>query len=141
MNEKAPVSKLKDNDQQKIAIKIADSLIKAKNPLVISGINCGNEDLLNAALNIANSLRSFNSNVMLSIVLPECNSMGLALIPGKSLDEALELINNEEIETVVILENDLYRRANEKDVDNLFSHARQVIVIDHLENKTSLKQI
>jgi NADH-quinone oxidoreductase subunit G len=61
------------------------------------------------------------------------------LIPGKSLEEALFIVNNEEIETVVILENDLYRRAPEKDVDNLFLRSSNVIVLDHLENKTSLK--
>ena len=45
----------------------------------------------------------------------------------------------EEIDTLVILENDLYRRADEESVDELFERSRQIIVLDHLLNKTTLK--
>ena len=35
---------------------------------------------------------------MLSMVLPECNSMGLALLPGKSFEDLFELAENKEID-------------------------------------------
>ena len=117
LNDKAPVSKLQLKDQQKLADKIALSLKNAKQPLVITGTNCGDEDILHAALNISKALLSFNPEVMLSVVLPECNSMGMALIQGKPLDDVIALANDEEIDTLVILENDLYRRANEESID------------------------
>ena len=60
------------------------------------------------------------------------------LFPGKSFDDAISLADNEEIDTLVILENDLYRRAAEESVDHLFERSRQIIVLDHLLNKTSL---
>ncbi len=133
----APVLKIKMKDQQELAEEVALSLKKAKNPLIISGISCGDEDVIYAALNIAKALLSCDSKVMLSVVLPECNSMGMALIPGKSLDDAFSLTTDEEIDTLVILENDLYRRANKESVDRLFERSRQIIVLDHLMNQTS----
>jgi NADH-quinone oxidoreductase subunit G len=139
LNDKAPVSKIKNEDQQKLSEKIALSLKNARNPLIISGINCGDERTVHAALNITQALLSSDIKVMLSMVLPECNSMGLALIPGKSLDDAITLADNEEIDTLVIVENNLYRRAAGEFVDHLFERSRQIIVLDHLINKTSLR--
>ena len=135
----APVSKIKTEEQQYLAEKIALSLKEAKNPLIISGINCGDEDIVHSALNIARALLSSDKKVMLSMVLPECNSMGLAFIPAKLLDDAVSMTINEEIDTLVILENDLYRRAGKESVDHLFERSRQIIVLDHLLNKTSLQ--
>jgi len=42
------------------------------------------------------------------MIVPECNSMGLSLLPGKAFEDILELTENKEIETLVVLENDLY---------------------------------
>jgi len=42
-------------------------------------------------------------------------------------------------DTVVILENDLYRRAPARDVDNLMQAARHIIVLDHLMTPTASK--
>ena len=58
---------------------------------------------------------------------------------GKSIDEAFTAVQEGKADTVVILENDLYRRADEKPVNDFLSKARQVIVIDHLLNPTSAK--
>jgi NADH-quinone oxidoreductase subunit G len=138
LDDKAPVSINTDKEHKKLAEKIALSLKSAKNPLIISGINCGDEEIVYAALNIAKALLSYNTKVMLSMVLPECNSMGLAFIPGKPFDDAVSLAADEEIDTLVILENDLYRRAPKESVDHLFERSRQIIVLDHLMNKTSL---
>jgi NADH-quinone oxidoreductase subunit G len=89
-------------------------------------------------MNIAAALLSLEIKVMFSPVLPECNSMGLAFIPGKPLDDALSLTADEEIDTLVILENDLYRRAPKESVDQLFGRSKQIIVLDHLVNQTAL---
>ena len=138
LDNEAPDFKLMIKGQQDLAEKIALSLKTAKNPLIISGISCCDKEIVQAALNIATALLSVGSKVMLSIVLPECNSMGLALIPGKPLDEAILLAKNEGIDTLVVLENDIYRRADEESVNNLFEKSSQIIVIDHLLNKTTL---
>jgi NADH-quinone oxidoreductase subunit G len=73
---------------------------------------------------------------MLSLVVPECNSTGLALFPGKSFED-IEASNGED--TLVILENDLYRRAGKSFVDGLLNSAKHIIVIDQLNNSTTEK--
>ena len=139
INDKAPLSKNNDRDHQNVAEGIAASLKIAKNPLIIAGITCGDEDILHAGMNIATALLSTGKKVMFTAILPECNSMGLAFIQGKSFDDAVSLAGDEKIETLVILENDLYRRAAKESVDLLFENSRQIIVLDHLENQTSLQ--
>jgi NADH-quinone oxidoreductase subunit G len=137
LNDDASVSKTLSNDHRELAEKITDTLKKAKNPLIISGITCGDKEILHASMNVATALLSLDIKVMFSAVLPECNSMGLAFIPGKSLDDALSLAAIEEIDTLVILENDLYRRTPKKSVDQLFGRSKQIIVLDNLENQTT----
>jgi NADH-quinone oxidoreductase subunit G len=138
LDNKAPDAKTKKKDLQNLAGTIALSLKNAKNPLIISGISCGDENIVHAALNIASALLSTGSDVMLSMVCPECNSMGLSLFPGKSFEDAVELAENKEIDTLVVVENDLYRRASENSVSELFKKSKQIIVLDHLINKTTL---
>jgi NADH-quinone oxidoreductase subunit G len=133
---KAPRTKSENENIEKLAGKIASSLKNAKNPLIISGISCGDEAVVYAALNIATALKTAGSNVSISMVLPECNSLGLSLLPGKSFEDGILMDDKKEIDTLVVLENDLFRRANEDSVNNLFKKSKQIIVLDHLSNKT-----
>jgi len=139
LNEEAPVIKLKNKDQQILAEKIASTLKSAKNPVIISGINCRDSNIIHAACNVASALFKNGNRSLLGIVLPECNSMGLALLEGKSLDDLETLTGKEEIDTLIILENDLYRRVTEKSVNLLFDCCKQVIVLDEITNKTTSK--
>jgi len=139
LNSQAPGLKLKNEEQQALAEKIATTLRNAANPLIISGITCGDEKVIQAACNIATSLHSSENKGMLSVVLPECNSMGLAFMDGKPFDNAISLSDKEEIDTLIILENDVYRRATEESVNQLFKLSKQIIVLDQLTNKTTLK--
>ena len=137
LDKKAPELKTDKKDIEKLAGKIAFSLKNAKNPLIISGISCGDEAVVYAALNIATALKTAGSNVSISMVLPECNSLGLSLLPGKSFEDVILMYDRKEIDTLVVLENDLFRRANEDSVNNLFKKSKQIIVLDHLSNKTA----
>jgi NADH-quinone oxidoreductase subunit G len=137
LSNEAPVAKIYKEVPKKLAGKISLSLKNAKNPLIISGVSSGNEAIVHAALNIAIALLSAGSNVMLSMVVMECNSMGLTLFPGQSIEDAIIATENKEIDTLVVLENDLYRRAGEDSVNKLFKRSKQVIVLDQLHNKTT----
>ena len=137
IDSKAPDAKTDNKEINTLAEKIALSLKNAKNPLIISGVCCGDEAIVHAALNITTALLSKGSNVMLSMVLPECNSMGLSFLPGKSFEDAVLSVENNEIDVLVVLENDLFRRASEDSVNDLFKRSRQIIVLDHLINKTT----
>jgi NADH-quinone oxidoreductase subunit G len=126
-------------DIQALANNIAMSLKNAKKPLIISGVSSGDESVIQAALKTATALMASGSDVMLSMALPECNSMGLALLPGKSFEESLDLQENKEIDTLIVLENDLYRRADEETVNTLFERSRRIIVLAQLPDKTTQK--
>ena len=118
---------------------IADALLDAKRPLIISGASLGSKELIEAAANIASALKNREKNGSISLVVPEANSMGLALFGGESLDAALQALSAGQADAVVILENDLYRRADGAKVDVALAAAKVVIVADHQQSATSAK--
>jgi NADH-quinone oxidoreductase subunit G len=120
----------------KLAVKISEALRNAKTPLIITGVSSGDEAIIHAAINIAKALISISADVMISFVLPESNSMGLSLLPGKPFEKALKSDGSNAIDTLVILENDLFRRADEASVLELFRRSSQKIVLDHLPTRT-----
>lgn len=108
---------------------IADALRNAKRPLVVSGTGCLNRSVIEAAANVAKALQS--GQKALSLVVPDCNSMGLALLSGHGLEKAITVLESDAVETVLILENDLYRNAGKGLVDRLLRQAKHVVLIDH----------
>jgi len=122
-----------------LAQEIAEALGAAERPLIISGTGCGSEALMQAAANVARALCNDERQASLCLTVPECNSLGLALIGGRSLQDAFRAVQNGAVDTVIILENDLYRRADAKAVHDFFEIARHVVVLDHLANRTALQ--
>ncbi len=121
-----------------LANRIATALKGAERPLVISGVNCGTEALIQAAANVACTLCTDDRTANLCFALPECNSFGLALMGGKSINSAFEILMNG-ASSVIVLENNLYRRADNTLVDAALAAAKDVVAIDHLENATTKK--
>ncbi len=133
-----PVDDLQD--EEKILVKqIAGALLAAKSPLIIAGYGAGCDHFMKAAANISWALQQQGRNPMLSLTLPECNSLGLEMLGGHRLDSAIDVVKQGEADTIIILENDLYRRADEHVIDELFRHAKEVILVDHLYNQTAEK--
>ncbi|PRY11328.1 NADH dehydrogenase subunit G [Pontibacter ummariensis] len=122
-----------------LAQQIANALLAAHNPLVISGTSSGNERILKAAANIANALAAREKSAVISLVVPECNSMGLAMLGGHKLESAFEAVLNGYADTVIILENDLYRRASAATVTEFLDSCKQILVLDHLHHATTEK--
>jgi NADH-quinone oxidoreductase subunit G len=125
------------SEVRELAQRIAESLTHAKRPLIIAGTASGSQATIEAAANIAWALHQQGKQPRLSFVLPECNSAGLALLGGGSLTDAFDSISQGKADTVIVLENDLYRRANQAQVDAFLNAARTVIVIDSLEHRTA----
>lgn len=113
---------------------IVEKLKDAKKPLVVSGTSLGSEAVIQAAANLAWALNSINNETRLLLTVPECNSLGLALLDTKDVEGAWRTLEKNPSSTLVILENDLYRRADSKFVDELLNRAQHLIVIDSLEN-------
>jgi NADH-quinone oxidoreductase subunit G len=117
----------------------ARTLAEAERPLVVSGTGCGNETLLQAAANVARALCARGRPAQLCLTLPECNSMGSAMMGAQSLKAIGDAVQSGRADTVIILENDLYRRDDAAAVDALLAAAKHVIVIDHQKTATADK--
>jgi len=111
---------------------IAQALLEARRPLVVSGVTCRDKSVLRAAAGVAWALHSMARPVELSLVVPECNSFGVGLIGGIALEEAFRVVREEQADTVLILENDLFRRAPSGETTTFLDSCKNVIVLDHL---------
>ena len=120
-----------------LADTIAEALKNAKHPLIICGTSCGNKSLIHAAANIAWGLCESGKPASLAFTMPECNSMGLGLMEAGSIGKAFESAAAEKAETVIILENDLYRRAEKEHVDRFLDSVTNIVVIDSFSNRTT----
>lgn len=120
-----------------LADQIASALKDATRPLVVSGAGCGSEPVLQAAANVAWALAGTTPSAALAFSVPECNTMGLAMMGGASLDVALQAIRDGAAETVIILENDLSRRADATVMAETLERAKHIVVLDCLPNATT----
>jgi len=133
----APAVENLPEEVQTLARQIAKSLQEAKRPLIISGTSCGSEPIVQAAANIAWALCASGRPAQLSYVVPEANTLGLGLMGGGSLDVAREQIRRGSPGTLVIVENDLYQRAQASVLEAARQGGWHVIVVDALESSTA----
>ncbi|OYV39212.1 MAG: NADH-quinone oxidoreductase subunit G [Rhodospirillales bacterium 20-64-7] len=113
---------------------IADALLAAERPLIASGVEAGEESIIQAAANIAFALRARGKPVALMLNVPECNSLGLALMTNGQA--AFPAALAEPASLVIVLENDLYRRADNTLLDAALA-ATHLVVLDHSESPTT----
>ncbi|MDX7758319.1 NADH-quinone oxidoreductase subunit NuoG [Aeromonas hydrophila] len=128
-------------EQQALAASWAALLGNAKKPLIIAGTGARSQALLEAASNIARALKGRGQAVELALVAQETNSLGLAMLAGNAapLEAALERIEKEEKLALVMLENDLYRRAPRSRVDAAIDRLQHLLVVDHQDTGTAQK--
>ncbi|MGU9859813.1 NADH-quinone oxidoreductase subunit NuoG [Pseudomonas sp. LF245] len=133
----APAVEGLDSEAVALAQRIADALLAAKRPLIIAGTSLGSKALIEAAANIAKALKLRDKNGSISLVVPEANSLGLAMLGGESLDAALQAVIDGNADAIVVLENDLYTRTDAAKVDAALDAAKVLIVADHQKTATS----
>lgn len=133
---KAPASAKLSEALSKEAHAIAEVLGKATRPLIVSGTGCGSAAVMQAAAQIAWSLKQSGKPAQLALSIPEVNSLGVALIEAPGVEAALQACANGEADVLVVLENDLYRRAPRALVDAALAKSK-VIVIDHQMTETA----
>ncbi|MBT0627086.1 NADH-quinone oxidoreductase subunit NuoG [Pseudomonas fluorescens] len=133
----APAVEGLDTEAGELAQRIADALLAAKRPLIIAGTSLGSKALIEAAANIAKALKLRDKNGSISLVVPEANSLGLAMLGGESLDAALQAVTDGKADAIVVLENDLYTRTDSAKVDAALDAAKVLIVADHQKTATS----
>ncbi|MBK5418023.1 NADH-quinone oxidoreductase subunit NuoG [Pseudomonas sp. TH31] len=133
----APAVEGLDAEAVELAQRIANALLAAKRPLIIAGTSLGSKALIEAAANIAKALKLREKNGSISLIVPEANSLGLAMLGGNSVDDALQAVIDGKADAIVVLENDLYTRTDKARVDAALNAAKVVIVADHQKTATS----
>lgn len=124
------------------AASVARLLREAKRPLIIAGTSLCEEAILDAAAAIADALSNQgpeSNGSMLSIVLPEANSLGQAFLCGDSAASIAALTaqaQKGEIDTLLVLENDLYRRGTAQQIDELLDAVERLVVLDSIDTPT-----
>ena len=119
---------------------IVTMLMSAQRPLIISGTGCGTGTVTAAAAQLANALCAKGKRAMLCLVVPEANSLGQAMLceaDAPDLDQLQHRATSGEFETLVVLENDLYRRGPSFQIDALLAAFNQVLVLDGMDNPTT----
>jgi len=129
-NSAPAVSDLADGLNKKIDV-IVQALTGARKPLIITGTSAGSDAIIEAAANIAKALKVAGSDVGITFVASAANSIGLSMIGGGTLDEALELLTRGEADSAIVMENDLYRQAPEAKVDAALANVQNLLVVDH----------
>jgi len=111
----------------------------AERPLIISGCSSHNVSVVAAAQSVAAAVAQKHASTRVVYVAPEANSVGLGLLDPNalSLEEIGAAARNGEIKTLVVLENDLYRRAPKAQVDALLGSVANLVVLDTMEHLTA----
>lgn len=123
--------------QGALASRIGTALMQANRPLVVAGTGAGSQATIEAAANLVWALHRQGKDVRLSFVLPDCNSLGLAMMGDRGWEQAAASVHQAEADTVILLENDLYGRAEEAPVTGFLAAARAVIALDSLDSRTT----
>ncbi len=127
-----------DKESKTLAKTVADTLRHATNPLVVSGTSTGSREILQSAANIVRALKKSGSESRIFAVVPEQNSMGLAMLKPRPLSEAASRIKSGEIRSAVLIENDLARRAGQADAGIILNDA-VLVAIDSVETEVTRK--
>lgn len=135
---KAPAPESVEPELDEVAHHIAAALGSARRPLIVSGTGTRSIELLRAAAQVALALAAARNGTPVDVhfAIPECNSLGLALLGGGSLAQAMTKVAQNKADTVVVLENDLFRRTERSAVEGFLDRAKQVIVLDHIVHET-----
>ena len=137
LDEDAPAVEGLPEGDRALAREIAAALRQAERPVVVSGSGSGSEAVIDAAAQVARALGR-ERPADLCFTASECNSFGLGLLNAMGTEDAFQRVADGLADTVVVLENDLYRRASRASVDALMAAAR-VVAIDHSTHDTAAK--
>lgn len=109
---------------------IADLLLSARKPLIVSGTSLGSVNVIRAAANLAAALFNRNKETGILLCAGEANSLGVALLDN---DNDVADLLKERPAAVIVLENDLLTRF---DAD-LLQGIDHLVVLDCLDNATA----
>lgn len=116
--------------------RMAGALLQAERPLVVVSAAAG-APMVRAAANIAWAVQAAGKDCLLSVVVPECNTVGVGLMGGRPVSEILDEIESGQADALLVLENDLYDVAATDRADRVLSRLKDLIVLDCVEHPTT----
>lgn len=125
------------DDEIHLAHTIAEALKGAQRPLIISGTSSASPAVVQAAGNLCTALAKAGRAPSIALLLAENNSLGTALLGGADLDAALARIEAGEVDTLVVVENNLYRRVEAPRLASALKKIKQLVVIDSVATPLS----
>ncbi len=146
VDDEAPAVPGLGEDELEVARRWAGALGAGDSPLVVAGCSSGSPELVHAAAQLTAALRRAGARkaapqvgadapATLVLTVPEPDSVGLGLLGGGKLVQGLAALARGEAEIVVVLDNDLDRRAPALLVDDLLRRRPPVIVLATLEDR------
>jgi NADH-quinone oxidoreductase subunit G len=139
IDEEAPAVAGLPEDMSQLGAGVAASLLACDRPLVVSGLAARSEAVLDAAAQVARALIRKSRAASVAFAFPESNSVGAALLGGRPFSEAFERARQQQVQTAIVLENDLYRRAPAETVEQFLAAVPHVICLDSLLNDTAAR--
>jgi NADH-quinone oxidoreductase subunit G len=115
----------------------AAALAQANRPLIVTGASHMDPALLAAARSVCRALEAV-AEPRLVVCGSEANSFGVSRFSGGlTLDEVLDSIEAGATRNLVVMGNDLHRRADRERVEAALARLEHLIVIDGLDNPTA----
>ena len=114
---------------------IARDLLRAERPLVISGFAVRSEAVLESAAAVSRALTRRGRSAGIAFAPPECNSFGLGMMTARPLAEARGRARRGEIDTAIVLENDLYRRLAPHEIEAFLGGIPHLVVVDSIATR------
>ena len=125
-------------DQTTHVVQLASRVLGAKRPLIVSGCSSHDASVVYAAQALAAAVARRHAATRVVYTVPECNSVGVGLLKGthKDLADVVAAAEAGHIDTLVVLENDLYRRMKKEWVTRLAAAVPNIVLLDALESST-----
>ncbi|MFT7560041.1 MAG: NADH-quinone oxidoreductase subunit G [Flavobacteriales bacterium] len=132
------------SDIAALAKTVAQKLVSAKNPLVISGTSLNSLNIIHAAAQIAAAISNKRSNGSISqcatsFVLPEANSMGLAMLLDDDTLSVEQTLEKRDVASAIVLQNDLYHHAEPSLVDDFLTKLTTTVALSQIHNRVTAK--
>ena len=118
-----------------LARRWAAAFAAAAAPLVVAGCSSGSPDLIRAAAHLTLALRRGEDPAALVLTVPEPDSVGLRMLGGGTLVQGLAALARGEADAVVVLDNDLGRRAPALLIDDFLRRRVPTIALATLEDR------
>ena len=134
------VPDLDDAERERVT-RWADVLRASRAPVIVSGTSCGSPAVVRAAAQLALARGDTGSGTpsaaRLILTVPEANSLGLRMMGGGRLPQAIVAVARGEADAVVVLDNDLDRRTNTLLVDDLLRRRPGLVALASLPDRVT----